>query len=92
MKSLQKQLDYDQKRLMATRAIHQSKPCASEPRTPTQTWSGLGFSNSMPENVIREKLAAEEAANKVITFPSLSGKSVDFAWKRTCYTPFLQAF
>jgi len=62
---LQKQLDYDQKRLMATRAVQQSKPCANEPRTPTQTWSGLGFSNSMPENVIREKLAEEAAANKV---------------------------
>ena len=62
---LQKQMDYDQKRLMATRAVQQSKPCANEPRTPTQTWSGLGFSNSMPENVIREKLAEEAAANKV---------------------------
>ena len=58
-------MDYDQKQLMATRAMHQPKPCGSEPRTPTQTWSGLGFSSSMPENVIREKLAAEEAANKV---------------------------
>ena len=55
MKSLQKQMDYDQKRLMATRAI-QSKPTAGEPRTPVGSWSGLGFSNSMPENVIREKL------------------------------------
>ena len=63
---MQKQLDYDQKRLLATRAVQQqSKPCAGEPRTPTQTWSGLGFSNSMPENVIREKLAEEAAANKV---------------------------
>ena len=55
MKSLQKQMDYDQKRLMAPRAI-QNKP-AGEPRTPTPSWSGLGFSNSMPENVIREKVA-----------------------------------
>jgi len=55
MKSLQKQMDYDQKRLLATRAI-QSKP-AGEPRTPTPSWVGLGFSNSMPENVIREKQA-----------------------------------
>ena len=60
MKSLQKQMDYDQKRLMATRAI-QSKPTAGEPRTPVGSWSGLGFSNSMPENVIREKL--EETSN-----------------------------
>ena len=60
MKSLQKQIDYDQKRLLATRAI-QTKPSAGEPRTPTPSWSGLGFSNSMPENVIREKL--EESAS-----------------------------
>jgi len=63
---LQKQLmDYDEKRLMAARAVQQSKPCANEPRTPTQIWSGMGFSNSMPESVIREKLAEEAAANKV---------------------------
>ena len=55
MKSLQKQMDYEQKRLMATRAI-QSKPTAGEPRTPVGSWSGLGFSNSMPEHAIREKL------------------------------------
>lgn len=65
MKYLQEQMDYDQKRLTATRAMHQPKPCGSEHRTPAQIWSGLGFSSSMPENVIREKLAAEEAANKV---------------------------
>lgn len=66
MKSLQlavqKQLDYDQKKLLATKAM-QTKP-TGEPRTPTPTWSGLGFSSSMPENVIRDKLAAEEAAAK----------------------------
>lgn len=65
MKSLQlaaqKHLDYDQKKLMATRAM-QSKP-AGEPRTPTPSWAGLGFSNSMPEHVIKEKLAAEERAS-----------------------------
>ena len=58
MKSLQKQMDYDQKRLLATRAI-QNKPTAGEPRTPTPSWVGLGFSNSMPENVIREKVCED---------------------------------
>ena len=55
----QKTLDYDQQKLLATRAI-QSKPSAGEPRTPTPSWSGLGFSNSMPEHVIKEKMAAEQ--------------------------------
>jgi len=44
--------DYEQKRLMATKAMHH-KP-AGETRTPTPAWSGLGFSCSMPEAVIRE--------------------------------------
>ena len=30
-----------------------------EPRTPNSVWSGLGFSSSMPEAVIREKMEAE---------------------------------
>ena len=46
--------DYDQKKLLATKAI-QTKS-TGEPRTPTPSWSGLGFSNSMPESVIRENL------------------------------------
>jgi len=40
--------------LLATKAI-QTKP-TGEPRTPTPSWSGLGFSNSMPESIIRENL------------------------------------
>lgn len=55
----QKTLDYDQQKLLATRAI-QSKPSAGEPRTPTPSWSGLGFSNSMPEHIIKEKMVAEQ--------------------------------
>lgn len=64
MKSLQKQMDYDQKRLLATRAM-QSKPSSNEPRTPTPSWSGLGFSSSMPESVIREKMAADDSKGKL---------------------------
>ena len=30
-----------------------------EPRTPNSVWSGLGFSSSMPEAVIRERMEAE---------------------------------
>ena len=54
--------DYEQKKLLATRAM-QSKPMG-EPRTPNSVWSGLGFSSSMPEAVIREKMAAEHARAK----------------------------
>jgi hypothetical protein len=43
--------DYEQKRLLATKAIQQ-KP-AGEERTPNSVWSGLGFSSSMPAAVIR---------------------------------------
>lgn len=53
-KSMQ-MLDYDQKRLMATRAM-QGKPSGNEARTPTTSWSGLGFSNSMPEKAMRENM------------------------------------
>ena len=40
-----------------------SKP-SGEPRSPTTSWAGLGFSASMPENVIKEKLATADNASK----------------------------
>ncbi|XP_071952231.1 protein bicaudal C homolog 1-like isoform X2 [Antedon mediterranea] len=46
-------LNYEQKKVLATRAM-KKKPVVSEVRTPTATWSGLGFSKSMPESAIRE--------------------------------------
>ena len=52
--------DYEAKRLLAAKAL-QSKPNAKEPRTPTTTWSGLGFSSSMPEKMIREQLGSESS-------------------------------
>jgi len=52
--------DYDHKKLMAAKAL-QHKP-AGEPRTPNPVWSGLGFSSSMPEAVMREKLQSEQTA------------------------------
>eukprot|EP00092_Neocalanus_flemingeri_P091965 GFUD01116682.1.p1 GENE.GFUD01116682.1~~GFUD01116682.1.p1 ORF type:complete len:179 (-),score=47.96 GFUD01116682.1:809-1345(-) len=54
--------DYEHKKLLATKAM-QHKPMG-EPRTPNSVWSGLGFSSSMPEAVIREKLAQEHARAK----------------------------
>nr|XP_006824914.1 PREDICTED: protein bicaudal C homolog 1-like [Saccoglossus kowalevskii] len=45
--------DYEYKKLMATKAM-QKRPMVSEVRTPTDMWSGMGFSKSMPEAMIRE--------------------------------------
>ncbi|XP_072164676.1 protein bicaudal C homolog 1-like [Diadema setosum] len=45
--------DYDKKKFLATKAM-KKKPVAPEVRVPTDLWSGLGFSKSMPESAIRE--------------------------------------
>ncbi|XP_035768960.1 bicaudal C homolog 2 [Neolamprologus brichardi] len=45
--------DYEKKKLLATRAM-QRKPIVTEVRTPTDTWSGLGFSKSMPAEAVKE--------------------------------------
>ncbi|KAM4554872.1 bicaudal C homolog 2 isoform 2-T2 [Odontesthes bonariensis] len=45
--------DYERKKLLATRAM-QRKPVVTEVRTPTDTWSGLGFSKSMPAEAVKE--------------------------------------
>ncbi|KAL0974084.1 hypothetical protein UPYG_G00215200 [Umbra pygmaea] len=45
--------DYEMKKLLATRAM-QRKPTVTEVQTPTDTWSGLGFSKSMPAQAVKE--------------------------------------
>ncbi|XP_047677720.1 protein bicaudal C homolog 1-A isoform X1 [Tachysurus fulvidraco] len=45
--------DYEQKKLLATKAMLK-KPVVTEVRTPTNTWSGLGFSKSMPADSIKQ--------------------------------------
>ncbi|CAB1450465.1 unnamed protein product [Pleuronectes platessa] len=45
--------DYEKKKLLATRAM-QRKPVVTEVQTPTDHWSGLGFSKSMPAEAIKE--------------------------------------
>nr|XP_046149456.1 bicaudal C homolog 2 [Oncorhynchus gorbuscha] len=45
--------DYEMKKLLATRAM-QRNPVVTEFRTPTDTWSGLGFSKSMPAEAVKE--------------------------------------
>uniref|UniRef100_A0A672SRA3 Protein bicaudal C homolog 1-B-like n=1 Tax=Sinocyclocheilus grahami TaxID=75366 RepID=A0A672SRA3_SINGR len=45
--------EYERKKLLATQAMQQ-KPVVTEVRTPTDTWSGLGFSKSMPTDAVKE--------------------------------------
>ncbi|XP_059918668.1 bicaudal C homolog 2 [Gadus macrocephalus] len=45
--------DYEQKKLLASRAM-QRKPMVTEVQTPTDHWSGLGFSKSMPAEAVKE--------------------------------------
>lgn len=44
------------------------KPVVTEVRTPTNTWSGLGFSKSMPAETIKELRRANHVSYK----PSMS--------------------
>ncbi|XP_026165883.1 protein bicaudal C homolog 1 isoform X3 [Mastacembelus armatus] len=59
--------DYEQKKLLATKAMLK-KPVVTEVRTPTNTWSGLGFSKSMPAETIKELRRANHVSYK----PSMS--------------------
>ncbi|XP_022528482.2 protein bicaudal C homolog 1-B isoform X1 [Astyanax mexicanus] len=55
--------DYEQKKLLATKAMLK-KPVVTEVRTPTNTWSGLGFSKSMPAESIKQLRRASRTAYK----------------------------
>ncbi|XP_067932414.1 protein bicaudal C homolog 1-like isoform X2 [Watersipora subatra] len=46
--------DYERKKVMATKAI-ETEP-SGEMRNPTDFWSGLGFSRSMPDSAFRDRL------------------------------------
>uniref|UniRef100_W5KVW5 BicC family RNA binding protein 1 n=1 Tax=Astyanax mexicanus TaxID=7994 RepID=W5KVW5_ASTMX len=54
--------DYEQKKLLATKML--KKPVVTEVRTPTNTWSGLGFSKSMPAESIKQLRRASRTAYK----------------------------
>ncbi|CAB1343736.1 unnamed protein product [Coregonus sp. 'balchen'] len=56
-------LEYEQKKLLATKAMLK-KPVVTEVRTPTNTWSGLGFSKSMPAETIKELRRANHVSYK----------------------------
>ncbi|XP_068215964.1 protein bicaudal C homolog 1-like isoform X2 [Palaemon carinicauda] len=47
--------DYSSKKLQAARAMKEQVHSAG-PRTPTSNWSGYGFSKSMPDYMIRQKM------------------------------------
>ncbi|XP_016125410.1 protein bicaudal C homolog 1-A-like [Sinocyclocheilus grahami] len=59
--------DYEKKKLLATKAMLK-KPVETEIRTPTNTWSGLGFSKSMPAESMKELRRAHHVPYK----PSIS--------------------
>ncbi|CAG5119567.1 unnamed protein product, partial [Candidula unifasciata] len=61
--------DYEQKKLLAMKAM-QKKP-EGESRIPTDIWAGMGFSKSMPESAIRDKLGQMGISARV-TDPSLN--------------------
>ncbi|KAM9833781.1 bicaudal C homolog 2 isoform 1-T1 [Syngnathus typhle] len=67
--------DYEKKKLMATRAM-QRKPVVTEVRTPTDTWSGLGFSKSMPAEAVKELRNISRRSYK----PYLSTNSSQQSW------------
>uniref|UniRef100_H2YRZ1 SAM domain-containing protein n=1 Tax=Ciona savignyi TaxID=51511 RepID=H2YRZ1_CIOSA len=48
------ELDYESRRQVAYKAM-QHRPVATEIRKPTDTWSGLGFSLSMPNNQLKQE-------------------------------------
>jgi len=60
--------DYENMKLQATKAI-QKKP-VGESRIPTDYWSGLGFSKSMPGSAIRDRLRQNNVS--AYTGPNMS--------------------
>lgn len=70
--------DYEQKKLLATKAMLK-KPVVTEVRTPTNTWSGLGFSKSMPAETIKELRRANHVSYKPTMTTTYEGSSVSLS-------------
>ncbi|ETE63356.1 Protein bicaudal C-like 1, partial [Ophiophagus hannah] len=70
--------DYEQKKLLATKAMLK-KPVVTEVRTPTNTWSGLGFSKSMPAETIKELRRANHVAYKPSMSTTYEGSSMSLS-------------
>ncbi|XP_074856242.1 protein bicaudal C homolog 1 isoform X1 [Carettochelys insculpta] len=70
--------DYEQKKLLATKAMLK-KPVVTEVRTPTNTWSGLGFSKSMPAETIKELRRANHVSYKPSMTTTYEGSSMSLS-------------
>uniref|UniRef100_G3WD45 BicC family RNA binding protein 1 n=1 Tax=Sarcophilus harrisii TaxID=9305 RepID=G3WD45_SARHA len=70
--------DYEQKKLLATKAMLK-KPVVTEVRTPTNTWSGLGFSKSMPAETIKELRRANHVSYKPTMRTTYEGSSMSLS-------------
>lgn len=70
--------DYEQKKLLATKAMLK-KPVVTEVRTPTNTWSGLGFSKSMPAETIKELRRANHVPYKPSMSTTYEGSSLSLS-------------
>ncbi|XP_065377154.1 protein bicaudal C homolog 1 isoform X5 [Macaca fascicularis] len=70
--------DYEQKKLLATKAMLK-KPVVTEVRTPTNTWSGLGFSKSMPAETIKELRRANHVSYKPTMTTTYEGSSMSLS-------------
>ncbi|RMC11741.1 hypothetical protein DUI87_11865 [Hirundo rustica rustica] len=73
-----KAFDYEQKKLLATKAMLK-KPVVTEVRTPTNTWSGLGFSKSMPAETIKELRRANHVSYKPSMTTTYEGSSMSLS-------------
>ncbi|XP_035388910.1 protein bicaudal C homolog 1-B [Electrophorus electricus] len=70
--------DYEQKKLLATKAMLK-KPVVTEVRTPTSTWSGLGFSKSMPAESISQLRPASRPPHTPVASTAYEGPSLSMS-------------
>jgi protein bicaudal C len=82
--SLLTDINYDEMKQRANKAMRE-KP-VGECRIPTDYWAGLGFSKSMPDSAIREKLALNNLSRYIgpsmpTTFENGDGELEGDVWK-----------
>lgn len=67
-------MDYERRKLLATKAMQEH--IGSTKRVPSSTWSGFGFSKSMPESVIKGQIQLCNAASSSRRPPKLEETKV----------------